>query len=201
MKTALITKGMTKMKIALITAALLSSFVAAPVFAQGAYVADNLGSVGASTKTRAEVRAELEVAQKNGLVAAGDDYNYPQNIAAVQARLNPQPAKTRAQVREELAVAQKNGLVAAAGDYENYPANIAAIQAKLDPQPVKSRAEVRAELADAVRAGYPINADNQTYPAPELAFANRQQSNGNAFAAASQRQTASVRNSSSQYTE
>lgn len=86
-----------------------------------------------STKTRAEVKAELIAAQKAGTITNGDDYP-----------ILPAPTshKTRAAVQAELVAAQRDGLIA--NDY-NYPIIKQA-------ESHKTRAQVEAEIAVAQHA-------------------------------------------------
>ncbi|WDZ95818.1 DUF4148 domain-containing protein [Herbaspirillum sp. WKF16] len=86
-----------------------------------------------STKTRAEVKAELVAAQKAGAIANGD--NYPILPATTTH-------KTRAQVRAELVAAQREGLIA---NGDNYPIIKQA-------ESHKTRAQVEAEVATAEHA-------------------------------------------------
>ncbi|WP_075256621.1 DUF4148 domain-containing protein [Herbaspirillum camelliae] len=86
-----------------------------------------------STKTRAEVKAELIAAEKAGTIANGD--NYPILPA-------PTTHKTRAEVRAELVAAQREGLITNGDDYP------------ILKQPVshKTRAEVESDVASAQHA-------------------------------------------------
>ena len=113
------------------TAAILA--VTAPVFAGNVNyaVADKDFE---STKTRAEVMAELKVAQANGTIFHGDVY--PQTPVTTTSTL------TRAEVLAELKVAQANGTIFH-GDV--YPQKPVAMTSTL------TRAEVRLEAAEAAR--------------------------------------------------
>eukprot|EP01042_Synura_sphagnicola_P035886 gene35886-45927_t len=83
-----------------------------------------------STKTRAEVIAELQQAQANGQIINND--GYPGNVGQVKSQL------TRAQVIEELKQARANGETLA-NDYYSGPVTMTASS-------TKTRAEVVAEL-------------------------------------------------------
>lgn len=89
-----------------------------------------------STKTRAEVQAEVAQARKDGTLTISDA-NYPPEQHFVST-------KTRAEVRAELAQARKDGTLTISD--ANYP-----------PEPhfvsTKTRAEVRAEVAQARKDG------------------------------------------------
>lgn len=96
-----------------------------------AVLAQNVSQAPVQGKTRAQVVAELQQAQSQGLVAAGDA-NYPPSRPFVST-------KTRAQVLNELQQARAQGLVKP-GD-ANYPETPAF-------HSVKSRAQVEAELRE-----------------------------------------------------
>jgi predicted RNase H-like HicB family nuclease len=142
----------------------------------------------AAPKTRADVKAELAEAIRNGdMVADGETgltfkQLYPQRYA--------QPVvagKTRAEVKAELAEAIRNGDMVADGETgltfrEMAPARYATANAQAVEKTAavgKTRAEVKAELAEAIRNGDMV-ADGQTgltykqlypgrYPQPALA--------------------------------
>lgn len=68
------------------------------------YAAVTVPAAASSTVTRAQVKAELAEAQKDGtLLNAGDDSNYPVSVQSGTP-------KTRAEVRAELMQAQKSSL-------------------------------------------------------------------------------------------
>jgi len=83
-----------------------------------------------STKTRAEVVAELQQARANGQIVSND--NYPGNVGQVKSQL------TRAQVIDELKQARANGEMLD-NNYYSGPAVMTAAS-------TKTRAEVIAEL-------------------------------------------------------
>jgi hypothetical protein len=99
-----------------------------------------------STKTRAEVIAELQQARANGEIINGDAY--PGNAAPFKSTL------TRAQVRAELAQARARGELA----LNNY--NGATVQPVVSNASGKTRAEVVAEL----------NAYRQLHSAAEMTY-------------------------------
>lgn len=85
-----------------------------------------------STKTRAEVKAELVAAERAGTIANGDNYPILQQAES---------HKTRAQVQQELVQAEHDGTITNGDDYpvvKQVPSH-------------KSRAEVRAELVTALQ--------------------------------------------------
>ena len=121
-------------------------------------------------KTRADVKAELAEAIRNGdMVADGQTgltfkQLYPQRYA------QPVTAgKTRAEVKAELAEAIRNGDMVADGETGlTFKEMAPARYAKADAQAVaktasvgKTRPEVKAELAEAIRSGEMV-ADGQT---------------------------------------
>ena len=112
-------------------AALLAS--SATAFAQEFAPAD---ASFTSTKTRAQVAAELAEARNNGTLYVRDG-EYPLQVT-------PPSTQTRAEVAEELAQATKAGnLVSVDSDY---PAPVTTVS-------TKTRAEVRAELGQARKDG------------------------------------------------
>lgn len=113
------------------TAAILA--VTAPVFAGNVnYAVADKDFV--STKTRAEVVAELKVAQANGTIFHGDAY--PQlPVVATSTR-------SRAEVLAELKVAQANGTIFHGDFYPPLPVTMTS---------TRTRAEVRLEAAEAAR--------------------------------------------------
>ncbi|SDP89621.1 protein of unknown function [Rhodoferax sp. OV413] len=91
----------------------LASVAASSAFAEDGYDHNYpviAATAGSSTVTRAQVRAELIQAEKDGSLAAISDNNYP----VVQST---GPAKTRAEVRAEVAAAAKAGTLDIRGDY------------------------------------------------------------------------------------
>lgn len=79
--------------------------------AAGEYV-DHSGFV--STKTRAQVREELQQARPNGLLAQGENVTFEQPNIGARGPAGARPsiaAKTRAQVTTELEQARANGLI------------------------------------------------------------------------------------------
>lgn len=136
-----------------------------------------LGAPGAraqSALTRAQVKAELAEAIRNGdMVATGEPGLTLKEIHPERYR---QPAtqlgKTREQVKAELAEAMRTGDVPASGELglklnEEFPQRYPAVAVAVG----KTRAEVKAETAEAIRTGDIIAAgdaglkENQLYPA------------------------------------
>lgn len=118
-----------------ITAAALFAALGSNAFADDKYVGE-LGSNWqehiASTKSRAQVVAELEQARAQGLVVGGQEPFYPIQPAT------PTDSKSRTQVVAELEQARANGISVGAGPL--YPQN------RMATQPASSSAEVRAEV-------------------------------------------------------
>lgn len=116
-------------------AASLSAFAQATTPTQTARDAANMQALDQypvvpfhSTKTRAEVKAELIAAQRAGTITNGDDY--PIQVAA-------ESHKTRAQVQQELVQAQRDGTITNGDDYPIIKPAASH----------KTRAEVTAEVA------------------------------------------------------
>src|SRR5690606_7476547 len=88
------------------------------------------------TKTRAQVVAELQAAQSQGLISEGElDYPIAQTASS---------HKSRAEVQAELAAAQSTGQISE-GELDYPPVAVA--------ESDKSRAQVQAELFDYVSSG------------------------------------------------
>lgn len=136
------------------TASALAGALALLFAASGAHAAQDAGT------TRAQVRAELADAKRDGdVLAAGER-------GITLRELNPQryaqqavSAKSRAQVVAELSAARRDGDLLASGDAaqtqrERHPERYAAAVQDAG----KSRAQVRTELAEALRNGDVITA-------------------------------------------
>lgn len=119
----------------------LASVAASSAFAEDGYDHNYpviAATAGSSTVTRAQVRAELIQAEKDGSLAAISDNDYP-------VLHSTGPAKTRAEVRAELIQAEKDGSLAEISN-NNYPVLHSS-------GPSKTRDEVRAETAAAMKDG------------------------------------------------
>jgi len=118
-------------------------------------VASTSSAFSQSGLTRAQVKAELQEAIRNGDILFGDRGEtlreiYPSRYPAkVQ-----QPGKTREQVRKELQDAIASGDIVDGGDLALARNELRPDLYPTKPKPlVKTRAEVRAELAEAIRTG------------------------------------------------
>lgn len=138
------------MKSTLVSASILAiaALASANSFAEGRdpYPLDQVSA--ASTKTRAEVRAELLQAQREG-------YNLNQDNTYADVKVAPVSNKTRAEVRAELLQAQREGYNVNLGN--TYP------DVKVAPVNNKTRAEVKAETtASSPVSVYSIERDYPT---------------------------------------
>lgn len=90
------------MKIKQLLAAAALVTVSAGVFADAPVPSDKWPDTASVGKTRAQVRAELVAARKDGTLASDNDEHFPEPKLA-------KPGKTRQQVREELIASERSG--------------------------------------------------------------------------------------------